>query len=113
MSYLEVNAPFFLFALAVLVIAVVIRKISWRTAIIEVFFTALVLCILTAIFDNLMIYVGLFEYADEALVGAHIGLAPVEDFAYPLVAAILLPGLRWLLMPPRVAVTRSDVQSSA
>ena len=59
----------------------------------------LLLFILTAVFDNVMIAVGLFSYAEEVISGLRIGLAPVEDFAYPLAAVILLPAL-WLLLEP-------------
>ncbi|MCW1248677.1 lycopene cyclase domain-containing protein [Acaricomes phytoseiuli] len=52
---------------------------------------------LTAVFDNVMIMVGLMEYAGQHISGLRIGLAPIEDFSYPLAAAILLPGL-WLLL---------------
>jgi lycopene cyclase domain-containing protein len=48
---------------------------------------------LTAVFDNVMIAVGLFSYASAALSGLAVGLAPLEDFAYPLAAAVLLPAL--------------------
>lgn len=55
--------------------------------------TALVLGALTAVFDSVMIAAGLFTYAEEHLLGPRIGLAPVEDFAYPLAAGALLPAL--------------------
>jgi lycopene cyclase domain-containing protein len=51
------------------------------------------LLVLTAVFDNAMIAAGLFSYAPEKLSGLALGLAPLEDFAYPLAAAILLPAL--------------------
>ncbi|WOF22664.1 lycopene cyclase domain-containing protein [Microbacterium betulae] len=51
------------------------------------------LVLLTAAFDNLMIAAGLFAYADEHVSGLRIGLAPVEDFAYPLAVVVLLPAL--------------------
>jgi small toxic polypeptide LdrA/B/C/D len=35
----------------------------------------------------------LFHYAQGPLLGIHIGLAPVEDFAYPLAGALLLPAV--------------------
>ncbi|MDQ0646197.1 small toxic polypeptide LdrA/B/C/D [Microbacterium natoriense] len=54
---------------------------------------ALVLLILTAVFDTVMIAAGLFTYADPLILGPRIGLAPIEDFAYPLAAVILLPAL--------------------
>lgn len=56
-----------------------------------------VLLILTVVFDNVMIASGLFDYAGHTLNGLRVGLAPIEDFAYPLGAALLLPGL-WLLV---------------
>jgi hypothetical protein len=44
-----------------------------------------------------MIGLGIMEYSDEATSGLRLGLAPLEDFAYPLAAVILLPSL-WLLL---------------
>lgn len=65
--------------------------------------TVVVLVILTAIFDSIMIAAGLFHYDPDALAGLHVGLAPVEDFAYPVAAAILLPALWVTLVRPRAA----------
>ena len=59
--------------------------------------TVLVLFVLTAIFDNLMIGAGLFHYAPEHLLGVSVGLAPLEDFSYPLAGALLLPAL-WIAL---------------
>ena len=56
-------------------------------------FAGAALLALTPVFDNLMIAVGRFGYAPEALTGLTLGLAPIEDFAYPLAAAVLLPAL--------------------
>ncbi|WP_138445066.1 lycopene cyclase [Sinomonas susongensis] len=60
---------------------------------------AAVLLVLTAVFDSAMIAVGLFGYRPEALSGLFVGLAPVEDFAYPLAAAVMLPAL-WRAIGP-------------
>jgi len=57
------------------------------------------LLILTAIFDNLMIAADLFAYPPEHLSGLRIGLAPIEDFSYPLCAAFLIPAVFELLSP--------------
>ena len=62
-----------------------------------VLITGVLLFVLTAAFDTVMIGIGLFGYPPEALVGWFIGLAPIEDFAYPLAALMLLPSL-WLLV---------------
>ncbi|WP_026556035.1 lycopene cyclase domain-containing protein [Arthrobacter sp. 35W] len=64
--------------------------------------TALVLFVLTVVFDNVMISAGLFSYAPELISGWTIGLAPVEDFAYIVGAALLLPSL-WTLLSPGTA----------
>lgn len=52
-----------------------------------------VLALLTAVFDNVMIAAGLFDYDESKRLGILIGRAPIEDFAYPLAGAILLPAL--------------------
>lgn len=59
--------------------------------------SAAVLLVLTAIFDNAMIAAGLFTYPEEHLSGLRIGVAPLEDFAYPLCAAFLVPALFTLI----------------
>ncbi|WP_288797959.1 lycopene cyclase domain-containing protein [uncultured Arsenicicoccus sp.] len=51
------------------------------------------LAALTVVFDNLMIAADLFDYGDQHRSGVQLGLAPIEDLAYPLGAAILLPAL--------------------
>ncbi|MEV7605847.1 prenyltransferase [Paenarthrobacter sp. NPDC089322] len=51
------------------------------------------LAILTAVFDNIMIGMELFHYDDSHILGLKIGLAPAEDFAYPLAGVLVLPGL--------------------
>ena len=60
---------------------------------------AAALLVLTAVFDNVMIAAGLFTYPPEHLSGLRIGLAPLEDFAYPLCAAFLVPAALTLLTP--------------
>lgn len=59
--------------------------------------SAVILFALTAVFDNVMIAAGLFTYPEEHLIGVRVGLAPLEDFAYPLSAAYLLPAVATLL----------------
>lgn len=54
---------------------------------------AVVLVVLTAIFDNVMIALDLFTYPPEHLSGLRIGLAPLEDFSYPVCAAFLIPAV--------------------
>jgi lycopene cyclase domain-containing protein len=54
-----------------------------------------VLALLTVVFDNLMIAAGFFDYGAGHITELRIGLVPVEDFAYPLAALLLLPALWW------------------
>lgn len=53
--------------------------------------TAAVLVIMTIVFDNIMISLNLFEYNTNYILGLYIGKAPVEDFVYSIVAAIIVP----------------------
>jgi lycopene cyclase domain-containing protein len=79
--------------LAVTVTLAVVRGLGtrwWATT----GLTALVLVVLTVVFDSLMIAADLFVYGDDALLGVRVWLTPLEDLAWPLVAALLLPALR-------------------
>lgn len=57
----------------------------------------LTLAVLTAVFDTLMIKSELFHFDPAHIVGLRVGLAPIEDFSYPLVCVLLLPPL-WLTL---------------
>lgn len=66
---------------------------------------AAMLVVLTAVFDSVMILADLYRYQEASLSGLRIGAAPVEDFAWPVAAALLLPSV-WLLLgagAPRAA----------
>lgn len=52
-----------------------------------------ILLVLTAIFDNLIIYSGIVEYTSQNILGVYVGRAPIEDFSYALAAVMLLPAL--------------------
>lgn len=49
---------------------------------------------LTFIFDNLAIWLGFFSYNPELILGISVGLAPIEDFFYAVMACIFVP-LLW------------------
>jgi lycopene cyclase domain-containing protein len=95
MTYLLLNAVFLAVAVLLAVVALTLRLVSARFAAAVGIAFALT-ALLTAVFDNLMIGAGLFSYDPEHISGLFVGLAPIEDFAYPLAAAILLPTL-WVL----------------
>jgi lycopene cyclase domain-containing protein len=51
------------------------------------------LLILTLVFDNVIILAGIVTYDPAKILGVYLGKAPVEDFAYAIVASILVPVL--------------------
>ncbi|WAP53291.1 lycopene cyclase domain-containing protein [Arthrobacter sp. ATA002] len=106
MTYWALNAVFLLPAAAVLVFALLRGRRAdggsgsagtGKGVPAALGITAVVLLLLTAVFDNLMIAAGLFGYNPERISGAFIGRAPLEDFAYALAAVLLLPAL-WMLL---------------
>ena len=56
--------------------------------------TVVALVALTVVFDSIMIGADLFRFDEAALVGLRLGLAPVEDLAWPVAAGLALPALR-------------------
>ncbi|MCP2267452.1 lycopene cyclase domain-containing protein [Promicromonospora thailandica] len=98
MTYLLLAAVFLAVAAAVAVAVAATRRgaapaVGWRALALATG----ALLVLTAVFDNVMIAAGLFSYADAHVSGLRVGLAPVEDFSYPLAAVLLLPAL-WSLL---------------
>lgn len=98
MSYLSLSTAFLAVAALGGLGAVLITRRRPHAAALGL--TALTLLLLTAVFDTVMIAAGLFHYAPGQLAGAHIGLAPIEDFAYPLAGVLLLPAL-WTALRSR------------
>src|SRR5688572_27621323 len=94
MSYLLLSAAF-------LAAAGVVAAIGWPRAPRghgrAVAISALVLIALTVAFDSIMIAVGLFDYSDGQIWGVRLGLAPIEDLAYPIAGILLLSGV-WNVM---------------
>jgi lycopene cyclase domain-containing protein len=104
-TYWALNAVFLAVVAVVLVAAaiVVVRRQTpdARRATAGAFGIALgILLVLTALFDNVMIAVGLVGYDETRISGAFVGIAPLEDFAYALAAVFLLPSV-WLLLGRR------------
>lgn len=95
MSYLLLDAVFLLAAGAVAALALGQRRVG-RQRMAAAGTALAALLVLTAVFDSVMIAVGLVAYDPGRLAGLWVGLAPIEDFAYPIAAAILLPSL-WAL----------------
>ena len=97
MTYWALNAIFLGVVVVVAGAAVLSRRApSW----LAVALTAGVLLVMTAIFDNIMIGIGLVGYNRDLISGAFVGIAPLEDFAYAIAAVVLLPSL-WTLLGSR------------
>lgn len=95
MTYWGLNAVF-LGVVAALVLVGTMRGRRPRWAAIAVATAALL--IVTAVFDNVMISIGLVAYDESLISGAFVGVAPLEDFAYAIAAVVGLPAL-WALLP--------------
>ncbi|MEC5150049.1 lycopene cyclase domain-containing protein [Cryobacterium sp. GrIS_2_6] len=101
MTYLLLDLVFVVAAALAAVVAGLRRRPS-RSRVAAIACALLAVLVLSAIFDNLMIGVGLVAYDPAHTSGLRLGLAPVEDFAYPVATALLLPAL-WTLLPGRRA----------
>ncbi|MCT1479796.1 lycopene cyclase domain-containing protein [Microbacterium sp. p3-SID336] len=106
MTYLQLSAVFLaVAAVTAVTLALVARQ---RPHLGAVGITAIVLVLLTAVFDTVMIGAGLFHYSSAHLLGVYIGLAPLEDFAYPLAGVVLLPAVWTAVRALRTRTRRSD-----
>lgn len=97
MTYWLLNAGF-LAAVAILVVAAIATRRAPRWSAVAI--AAGVLLVITAIFDNVMIGVGIVAYDPDHTSGINVGLAPIEDFAYAIAAAAVLPAL-WTMLGSR------------
>lgn len=95
MTYTLIVVPFVL--ITVIVTLATLRRPAFGRRMAASAIAAVVLVILTAIFDNAMIAAGLIVYPEQHLSGLRIGLAPLEDFSYSLCAAFLVPAVYTLL----------------
>ena len=101
MTYWLLNLAFLAAVVVVAVATLLARRAPrWRF----VGLTAIVLVVMTAVFDNVLVGVGIVAYDPARISGIRIGVAPIEDFAYAIAAVVLLPSL-WSLLAPPVAET--------
>lgn len=95
-TYLALNL---LFLGAMLVVLRAAGTLRWDRKIIAML---LALLVLTAIFDSLIITTGIVAYDADKLLGLTIGAAPIEDFFYTILVAIMIPAL-WKKLESRRA----------
>jgi lycopene cyclase domain-containing protein len=97
MTYWALNTIFLGVVVLVVAAALLLRRPpTW----VSVGAAGVILILITAVFDNVMIGVGLVGYNKHLISGVFIGIAPLEDFAYTLAAVLLLPSL-WALLGAR------------
>lgn len=82
--------------------ALVVLARAGRRALLPALAGLVVLLVLTAVFDNVIVGSGIVAYDGTRILGARLGVAPVEDFSYTVVAALALPAL-WVLLGRRRA----------
>ena len=96
LNYTQLNLVFLGIAVVVATVAW-FRRPSYRRMLPASGLALAAVLLLTAVFDNIMIGVGLVDYDPALISGLFVGIAPVEDFAYPVAAALLLPAT-WSLL---------------
>jgi len=82
--------------LNILTISLVVLVLYWRKLFTITKLTGVimaVLLVLTAIFDSLIVYFDIVAYNADKISGVYIGLAPIEDFFYAILACILIPAV--------------------
>ena len=82
MTYLALNMTFMFIAFVTL--NLVSRKSPWRA----IGFTMLWMLLVTMVFDNIIIGLEIVGYDKTKISGILLGLAPIEDFAYTVVAVL-------------------------
>ena len=87
MSYGELN--FIFLAIAGIATWIIKSKYNCFTTLIVL----LPMLVLTAVFDNLIILSGIVDYDESKLMGINILAVPIEDFAYTVVAVLLVPAI--------------------
>lgn len=81
---------------ALAIIAAATLPVLRRLPVRPLLLTALVLLVLTVVFDNIIVGVGLVAYDDALISGVLMPIAPIEDLAYAVGAVMIVPAL-WIL----------------
>jgi lycopene cyclase domain-containing protein len=91
MNYLALNVVFMLIAFVIL--NVIVRKSPWKL----IGWTLLTMVLVTLIFDNVIVALGIVDYDTDKISGLVLGLVPIEDFAYTIVSVLAVSSI-WHLM---------------
>ncbi|UBQ02984.1 lycopene cyclase domain-containing protein [Curtobacterium sp. TXMA1] len=109
-TYALLAVPFLAFAALVAVAAGVVaarrrgtgrRRAGIVGGVVSAVVAGVVLLVMTGVFNNVIVGLGIVAYDDALISGARVGLFPVEDLAYSIGAVLLLPSCWVLLERPR------------
>lgn len=95
-------ATYLILNIAVLTVVAVLLGMMPRRPSKAWIFTFVILLVLTLVFDNILIWLDMFSYAADKILGIHIFMAPIEDFMYAILAVILIPAVWHKLGDSRV-----------
>ena len=70
---------------------------SPRSAVLAGVVAGVALLVMTGVFNNVIVGLGIVAYDPALVLGARVGLFPVEDLAYSIGAVLLLPSC-WVLL---------------
>ncbi|MFM5903882.1 MAG: lycopene cyclase domain-containing protein [Microbacteriaceae bacterium] len=87
MTYLLLNLTFT--AIAVVLFIIIRPSIGPK----PLALAGLSLLMMTALGDNFIVGVGIVDYDSTKILGIQIGVAPVEDFFYAVIAVLLIPAI--------------------
>lgn len=93
-TYLILNLVF----LAVVIIMLALLRPSVNIK--RILITMAIVLVFTAIFDPLIVGFGIVDYNYTKTLGLTVGPAPIEDFFYAVMAAIIVP-IAWELLGRR------------
>jgi lycopene cyclase domain-containing protein len=79
--------------MAFVILNVVVRKSPWKL----IGWTLLAMVLVTLVFDNVIVALGIVDYDLKKISGVLLGLVPVEDFAYTIVSVLAVSSI-WHLM---------------
>jgi lycopene cyclase domain-containing protein len=57
----------------------------------RILLTVGILIVMTAIFDSIIIALGIVDYNPDKILGLYVGNAPIEDFFYAILAVLIVP----------------------
>lgn len=86
-------ATYLLLNILFIAIVCLIARVAPRRPSKALIVTFVILMVLTAIFDNLIVGLSIVDYDPTKILGIKIGVAPIEDFMYAVLAVLLVPVL--------------------